>query len=66
VFFAWHVFWPQGFEGTFDWVTALIGISALLTLFRYKAGIIPVIMISGLAGLLLMFVKPWLAQQGLL
>jgi len=66
VFFAWHVFWPQGFEGTFDWVTALIGISALLALFRYKAGIIPVIMISGLAGLLLMFVKPWLAQQGLL
>jgi chromate transporter len=47
-------------------VTALIGISALLALFRYKAGIIPVIMISGLAGLLLMFVKPWLAQQGLL
>jgi len=45
---------------------ALIGISALLALFRYKVGIISVIMISGLAGLLLMFVKPWLVQQGMI
>ena len=66
VFFAWHVLWPQGFEGTFDLTAALIGISALLALFRYKIGIITVIMISGLAGLLLMFVKPWLVQQGMI
>jgi len=66
VFFAWHVLWPQGFEGTFDLTAALIGISALLALFRYKIGIVTVIMISGLAGLLLMFVKRWLVQQGMI
>jgi chromate transporter len=66
VFFAWHVFWPQGFEGSFDGIAALIGAVALLALFRYKAGVIPVIAVCGAAGLLLLFVKPWLAQQGVL
>jgi len=66
VFFAWQVFWPQGFEGTFDAMAALIGIAALLALFRYKAGIISVIVASGAVGLLLLFAKPWLVQQGLL
>ena len=66
VFFAWHVLWPQGFEGTFDLTAALIGISALLALFRYKVGIIPVIMISGLAGLMLLFLKAWFVQQGMI
>ena len=66
VFFAWQVFWPQGFEGAFDGLAALIGIGALLALFRYKAGIISVIVASGVVGLLLLFAKPWLAQQGLL
>ncbi len=65
VFFAWHVFWPQGFEGRFDGIAALIGAAALLALFRYKAGVIPVIAACGVAGLLLLFVKPWLALQGI-
>lgn len=64
VFFAWHVFWPQGFEGHFDGIAALIGAGALLALFRYKAGVIPVIGACGAAGLLLIFVEPWLVQQG--
>ena len=66
VFFAWHVFWPQGFEGHFDLSAALIGIIVFLALIRYKVGIIPVIMASGIAGLLLMFIKPWLVQQGMI
>jgi len=65
VFFAWHVFWPQGFEGRFDGIAALIGAGALLALFRYKAGVIPVIAACGAAGLLFLFVKPWLAMQGI-
>ena len=65
VFFAWHVFWPQGLEGHFDLTAALIGITAFLALIRYKVGIIPVIIASGLTGLLLMLVKPWLVQQGM-
>ena len=64
VFFAWHVFWPQGFAGRFDGMAALIGACALLALFRYKAGVIPVIAACGAAGLLLAFSKAWLAQQG--
>jgi chromate transporter len=66
VFFAWHVLWPQGFQGTFDLTAALIGMSALLALIRYKVGIIPVIIASGIAGLLLIFIKPWLVQQSLI
>ena len=65
VFFAYHVFWPQGFEGSFDGIAALVGASALLALFRYKAGVIPVIGACGAAGLLLLFVRPWLAVQGI-
>ena len=61
-FFAYHVFWPQGFAGRFDAIAALIGLSALLALLRYKVGVIPVIAACGAAGLLFNFVKPWLAQ----
>ncbi|MCK9607976.1 chromate transporter [Methylomonas lenta] len=64
VFFAWHVFWPQGFAGHFDTVSALISLCALLSLFRYKVGVIPVIAACGGAGLLFSFIKIWLAQQG--
>ncbi len=64
VFFAWHVFWPQGFEGRFDGIAALIGAGALLALFRYKAGVIPVIVACGVTGFLFTFIKVWLAQQG--
>ncbi|HUL13779.1 MAG TPA: chromate efflux transporter [Methylococcaceae bacterium] len=66
VFFAYHVFWPQGFAGHFDSVSALIGMGALLALFRYKIGVIPVIGACGAAGLLFTFLKPWLAQAGVL
>jgi chromate transporter len=51
LFFAYHVLWPQGFAGRFDFVSALIGIAALVALFRYKAGIIPVITACAVAGL---------------
>ncbi|MGZ8215153.1 MAG: chromate efflux transporter, partial [Methylosarcina sp.] len=64
VFFAYHVFWPQGFAGRFDAASALISLSALLALLRYKAGVIPVIVICGAAGFLLAFAKTWLVQVG--
>ena len=65
VFFAWHVFWPQGLAGRFDGVSAFIGLCALLALIRYKAGVIPVIAGCGVTGLLFTFIKAWLAQQGI-
>ncbi len=52
VFFAWHVFWPKGLANDFDGVAALIGVYALIALFRFKAGVIPVLIISAAAGVL--------------
>ncbi len=52
MFFAYHVLWPQGFEGTFEWFSALLGIAALFALFRLKVGIIPVIGACAAGGLL--------------
>ena len=43
VFFAYHVLWPQGFEGIFEWFSLFIGIAAFVALFKYKIGIVPVI-----------------------
>ncbi|MFM2058933.1 MAG: hypothetical protein RLY71_3318 [Pseudomonadota bacterium] len=51
LFFAWHVLWPRGFGGTFEWASALIGLGAALALFKFKQGVIAVIAGSALAGL---------------
>jgi chromate transporter len=53
VFFAYHVLWPQGLTGRFDWPSAIIGVVAGVALFRFKAGVIPVVLGSGFAGLML-------------
>jgi chromate transporter len=60
VFFAYHVLWPKGFAGSFEWPLAVIGIAAFLALWRYKVGVIPVILGSGLAGLAWMFSAPYI------
>ena len=52
VFFAWHVFWPEGLSGRFEWFSLLVGIAAIVALWRYKAGMIPVIFACGAAGLI--------------
>ena len=51
LFFAYHVLWPAGFDRHFEWLSALIGSAALVALFHFKAGIIPVIGACALAGL---------------
>ena len=43
IFFAYHVLWPQGFDGKFEWFSAVIGAIAFIALFKYKVGIVPVI-----------------------
>ncbi|HET9270192.1 MAG TPA: chromate efflux transporter [Vicinamibacterales bacterium] len=50
VFFAYHVLWPDGLAGRFDWFSALVGAAALIALFRFKAGVIPVIGVCALLG----------------
>ncbi|KJK25519.1 chromate transporter [Burkholderiaceae bacterium 16] len=57
VFFAYHVLWPAGLHGRFDWPSALIGLAAAVALFRFKAGVIPVILGCGAAGLALAFLR---------
>jgi len=42
-FFAYHVLWPEGFDSTFEWFSALIGAAAFIALFRFKVGIVTVI-----------------------
>lgn len=51
VFFAYHVLWPQGWAGRFEWFSALLVTVALIALLRYRVGIIPVILGCGGAGL---------------
>ncbi len=51
VFFAYHVLWPQGFSDYFEWFSVLIGIAAFIALFRYKIGVIPVVLSCGGIGL---------------
>ena len=56
VFFAYHIFWPQGFNGKFEWLSLAIAILAAIALFRFKIGIIKVILASALIGLMSSFV----------
>jgi chromate transporter len=51
LFFAYHVLWPKGLDGPFDPVAALIAAGAAVALFRYKIGVVPVILGCALAGL---------------
>jgi chromate transporter len=57
VFFAYHVLWPHGLGGTFEWPSALIGLAAGIALFRFKRGVIPVIAGSAVAGLAWQFIR---------
>jgi chromate transporter len=53
MFFGYHVLWPKGFAGTFDWVSALLALAAAVALFRYKRGVIEVIAACAVIGLVL-------------
>jgi chromate transporter len=52
MFFAYHVLWPRGFAGPFDWVAALIALAAGVALLRFKRNVMHVIAICAAAGLL--------------
>ena len=51
LFFGYHVLWPQGFNGHFDWPSALIALAAAIALFRFKRGVIQVLAACALVGL---------------
>ena len=51
LFFLYHVLWPKGFGGSFDWISALIALGAAIALFKFKRTVIQVIISCGLLGL---------------
>ncbi|MEQ1742913.1 MAG: chromate efflux transporter [Candidatus Nitrotoga sp.] len=53
LFFLYHVLWPQGFAGTFDWISAVIALAAAVALFRFKRNVIEVIVACAAVGLIL-------------
>jgi chromate transporter len=58
LFFAYHVFWPQGFVGSFDWVSAAIALAAATALLRFKRNIIHVIAACGIMGCIAKLLMP--------
>jgi chromate transporter len=60
LFFAYHVLWPQGFQGPFDAVSALIAAAAAVALFRFKVGVMPLLGACALAGLAVTLAAPTL------
>ena len=51
LFFAYHVLWPQGFAGHFEWPSALIALAAAIALFRFKVGVMPLLGACAAVGL---------------
>lgn len=51
MFFAYHVLWPAGFSAHFEMVAALIGVASAVAIFKFKLGVIPVVLASGLTGM---------------
>jgi len=52
IFFGYHVLWPRGFAGAFDWISALIALGAAIALIRFKLNVIVVIPVCAVIGLL--------------
>ncbi len=53
IFFGYHVLWPKGYAGKFDWVSALIALAAAIALLRFKRNVIEVIAACAVIGLIL-------------
>jgi chromate transporter len=52
LFFAYHVLWPQGLTGRFDIFSAVLTLAATIAVFRFKAGVISVILSCGVLGMI--------------
>ena len=51
LFFGYHVLWPKGLDGSFDSISAVIALGAVVALFRFKRNVIHVILACAVAGL---------------
>lgn len=52
LFFAYHVFWPSGLTSSIDWFSIVLTAIATVAVFRFKVNVIPVILTSGILGML--------------
>ncbi|MBK6599134.1 MAG: chromate efflux transporter [Proteobacteria bacterium] len=52
LFFGYHVLWPQGIGGQFDWISAAMTLAAVAALFWFKRTVVQVIIASAVVGLL--------------
>ena len=52
LFFAYHVLWPQGFSGHFEWLSASLTVACAFALLRLKWSVLKVLGASGLLGLI--------------
>jgi len=55
VFFAYHVMWPEGLKGQFDWTALGITLGAVLALFYFKWSVMQVLGVCAVIGLALKF-----------
>jgi chromate transporter len=53
LYFATHVFWPAGLRASPDYAALLIAAGAAVALFRFRVGVIPVILACGAVGVAL-------------
>lgn len=51
LFFGYHVLWPKGFAGDFDWIAASISLAAAVALFFFKRSVVQVLLACAMAGL---------------
>ena len=58
LFFGYHVLWPQGFNGHFDWPSAVIALAAAVALFHFKRGVIELLVACAFVGLLFQWSGP--------
>ena len=57
LFFAWHVLWPEGFDGAFEWPAAVLAALAALALLYWKRGVIEVLAACAGCGLLVSLLR---------
>jgi chromate transporter len=57
LFFGYNVLWPEGFAGTFDWISALIAVAAGVALIVYQRNIIHVLAGCAVLGLLIKLIS---------
>ncbi len=53
LFFAYHVFWPNGLTGSIDGYSIALAGMSIIAIFSFKWNVIPVILLSGGLGMLL-------------